>query len=66
MRTLKLIAFILTIIGAINWGLVGIFHFDLVASLLGETSLLTRIVYTLVGISGIYLLTTIGLYLEDV
>lgn len=66
MKTLKIIAFVLTVIGAINWGLIGIFHFDLVASLLGETTLLSRIVYTLVGISGLYLLTTIRLYLEDI
>ena len=47
MKTLKLIAFILILIGALNWGLVGFFHFDLVAWLFG-TSIVTSIVYDLV------------------
>lgn len=50
------LAFALVIIGAINWGLVGLFEFDLVAALLGEMSTASRIVYGLVGLSGIYLL----------
>lgn len=46
---------IVTIIGAINWLLVGLFQFDLVAFLLGgQTALLSRIVYTIVGIAGIW------------
>lgn len=48
------LTFILVIVGAINWGLVGLFGFDLVASLFGEMSMITRIVYDLVGISGVY------------
>lgn len=52
------IAIILTIVGAINWGLIGIFSFDLVAFLFGTMSLLSRIIYTLVGISGLYLIYT--------
>lgn len=56
MHVLKIIAYILVIIGAINWGLVGFFGFDLVASIFGDMSLLSRIVYGLVGISGIILL----------
>ena len=50
---LKYTAYALVIIGAINWGLVGLFGFDLVAAIFGEMSLLSRIIYTLVGISGI-------------
>ena len=46
-------ALTIAIIGAINWGLIGFFRFDLVAFLFGEMTLLTRIVYTLVGICGI-------------
>ena len=46
-------AFVLTIIGGINWGLVGLFSFDLVAYLFGAMSILSRIVYTLVAISAI-------------
>ncbi len=48
-------ALVLVIIGALNWGLIGLFRFDLVASLFGgQTALLSRIVYTLVGAAGAY------------
>ena len=47
----------LVIIGAINWGLIGFFRFDLVAFLFGNMSWLSRIIYALVGISGLYLPT---------
>lgn len=50
-------ALCLTIIGAINWGLVGLFKFDLVAYLFGNLTILSRIVYCLVGLAGIFLLT---------
>lgn len=50
------VALILVIIGAINWGLVGFFSWDLVAAIFGEMSALSRIIYGLVGISGIYVL----------
>jgi len=50
------VAAILSIIGALNWGLVGVFNFDLVAKIFGEMSLVSRVVYVLVGISGIVLL----------
>lgn len=49
------LALLLVIIGALNWGLIGLFHFDLVATLFGGAgSLISRIVYTLVGLAGIY------------
>ena len=51
------LALLLLVIGGINWGLGGIFEFDLVAFLFGEMSWISRIVYILVGISGLYLLT---------
>ncbi|MEJ2769286.1 DUF378 domain-containing protein [Mycetohabitans sp. B46] len=50
------IAGALVIIGTLNWGLVGLFQFDLVAALLGVGSTLTRIIYVLVGLAGIYCL----------
>jgi len=54
MEILKRIALALVIIGAINWGLIGLFQFDLVATLFGgQAAALSRVVYTLVGISGI-------------
>ncbi len=49
------IALLLTIIGAINWGLIGIFQFDLVAYIFGgQGALISRIVYTLVGAAGLW------------
>ena len=52
------IALLLVIIGAINWGLIGFAQFDLVASLFGgQDALLSRIVYTLVGLAGVYCIT---------
>ena len=50
---LKYTAYVLVLIGALNWGLVGIFGFDLVAAIFGEMSAFSRIIYTLVGISAI-------------
>ncbi len=54
MKIIDNIALILVIIGAINWGLVGIFDFNLVDTLFGVMSVVSRIVYTLVGISGLW------------
>lgn len=52
------LALILVIIGALNWGLIGLFQFDLVASLFGgQESVLSRIIYSLVGIAGLYSIT---------
>ncbi len=53
MHIVKIITFALVIIGALNWGLVGIFGIDLVALIFGDMTLLARIVYILVGISAI-------------
>ena len=60
MNVIDRIALALTVIGGVNWGLVGVFRFDLVAFLFGEMSWLSRIVYALVGISGLYLFTAFG------
>ena len=55
---LDTIALLLSIIGSLNWGLVGIFQFDLVAWLFGgQDALLSRIVYTLVGLAGLWCIT---------
>lgn len=49
------LALILSIIGSLNWGLVGIFRFDLVAWLFGgQTGLVSRIIYTIVGLAGLW------------
>lgn len=53
MQTLQKVALALIIIGAINWGLIGLFNFNLVETLFGTENVITNIVYVLVGISGI-------------
>ena len=54
MKTLNLLTLILTIVGGLNWGLVGVADFDLVAAIFGEGSALARAVYVLVGLSALY------------
>lgn len=54
MRIINTIAYILVIVGGINWGLVGLFDLDLVAAIFGEMTALTRLVYILVGVSAIW------------
>ena len=54
MAVIDKIALALVIIGALNWGLIGIFSFDLVASLFGSMSAVTRVIYTLVALGGIW------------
>ncbi len=55
MKSTYWITMLLVIVGALNWGLVGFFQFDLVAALFGSASMLSQLVYALVGISGIVL-----------
>jgi uncharacterized membrane protein YuzA (DUF378 family) len=59
MKMLYNIALTIVIIGALNWLLIGLFNFDLVATLFGSMSVLSRIIYSLVGLGGII---SIGLY----
>ena len=58
MRQMDVLATVLLVVGAINWGLVGVARFDLVAALFGmqfgETSPLTSVIYGLVGVAGVY------------
>jgi len=58
MKALHMIAFILVVIGALNWGLVGFFKYDLVAKIFGDMTMISRIIYDLVGLSGLLLLFT--------
>ena len=53
MKAINTIALVLVIVGGLNWGLVGLFNFDLVAAILGDMSMLSRVVYTLVGLSAV-------------
>jgi hypothetical protein len=54
MSVLNKITLLLLIVGGLNWGLVGLFGFDLVAALFGEMSMLSRLVYSLVGLSAFW------------
>lgn len=56
LKGLDWLVVILLIIGGINWGLIGLFNFNLVSVVFGEMSLFSRIVYVLVGLSGVYFL----------
>lgn len=55
LNIVDIIALILVVVGGLNWGLVGLANFDLVATLFGEMSMLSKIVYILVGVSAVYL-----------
>lgn len=51
------LALVLAIVGALNWGLIGLFRFDLVAAVFGQMSMLSRIIYALVGVAGLWCIT---------
>ncbi|MFZ5391206.1 MAG: DUF378 domain-containing protein [Patescibacteria group bacterium] len=54
MNALDWVTMILLIVGGLNWGLVGLFEFDLVATIFGDMSWLSRVIYILVGLSAVY------------
>ncbi len=56
MKGLHTVTFTLVIIGAVNWGLIGLFNFNLVSSIFGSLSAVEHIIYVLVGVSGVYLI----------
>lgn len=60
MRFLDTLALLLVIIGAVNWGLIGFFDFNLVSALFGEMTAFSRVIYALVGIAGLYSLSFLG------
>lgn len=59
-KALDYTALTLVIIGAINWGLIGFFKLDLVAFIFGNMTWISRIIYALVGLAGLYLITLFG------
>ncbi len=69
MKPLDMAALVLVIVGALNWLLVGLLEFDLVATItgdeFGEVNILSRIIYILVGLAGIYCLTLLGRRAEN-
>lgn len=61
MKALNYLALVLVVIGALNWALIGLFQFDLVGALFGGmSSMLSRIIFTLVGLAGLWALTFFG------
>lgn len=54
MRVLNIVTLVLLIVGGLNWGLVGLLGFDLVAAIFGQMSVLSRIVYVIVGLSALW------------
>ncbi len=65
MESLQKILLVLTIVGAINWGLVGLFDINLVTALFGSTTFLTRMIYTLIAIAGIVNIGILFNHLEE-
>lgn len=55
MKSIDVLTVVFVVVGALNWGLVGLFQFDLVAALLGDATLLSRLVYVAVGVAGLFL-----------
>ena len=60
LSTIDWIAIILVIIGGLNWGLVGLFEFNLVQAIFGEMSVISKAIYTLVGLSALYLIKIVA------
>ena len=54
MKIVDIVAAVLVVVGALNWGLVGVFNFDLVAAIFGTGAIDSRLVYTLVGVAGVF------------
>ncbi|HSS65971.1 MAG TPA: DUF378 domain-containing protein [Gammaproteobacteria bacterium] len=54
MKFIDVLAAVLVVVGALNWGLVGLFRYDLVAAVLGDATALTRLVYVVVGVAGLF------------
>ena len=59
-KAIDYVALAVSIIGAVNWGLIGFFRFNLVSFLFGDMTLLSRIIYAVVGICGLYLISLFG------
>lgn len=65
LNAIDILALALVIVGALNWGLVGFFNFNLVTDLFGEASTVTQIVYAAVGLAGLYLLAIVGVLRKE-
>ncbi len=60
MKTIDYVGLVLVIIGAINWGLVGLFKIDLVSLIFGDMSVLSRVIYSVIGVCGLYAISYFG------
>ena len=60
MKALNILTLVLVVVGGVNWGLVGLFNFDLVATIFGAGSILSRLVYILVGVSALWQLVPLS------
>ena len=60
LKVLDWVSLVLVIIGGLNWALVGLLNFDLVATILGDMSVLSRVVYVVVGLAAVYVLVSLG------
>lgn len=60
LNALDLITLVLVVVGGLNWGLVGILNFNLVSTLFGDMSIISKVVYALVGLSAVYLITQLS------
>lgn len=58
LNTMDIIGYVLVVIGGLNWGLVGLFEYNLVDSIFGAGSLMARVVYSLVGLAAVYMIFT--------
>lgn len=65
-RNVGIVALVLAIVGALNWLLVGLFKFNVVSAVFGDMSTLSRIVYTLIGFAGLYLIASARTFLPRV
>lgn len=59
-KVLDTVLLILVIIGAVNWGLIGFFRFNLVAFLFGNMTWISRVIYAVIGLSGLYMISVCG------
>ena len=67
MKTLQIISLVFVIIGALNWGLIGLFNFDLVATIFGgATEIVSKIIYIMVGIAGLISIKTLANLIDDI
>ncbi len=67
MKTLQIISLVFVIIGALNWGLIGLFNFDLVATIFGgATEIGSKIIYIIVGIAGLISIKTLANLIDDI